>query len=348
MQKTLIGLLMIFLCSSFCVNIYYINEDGQEFSEFHSHGHSFSSLPIFYQSFNIDALENLIQKNNKLINQRSDEEVKFKLLADNSAAYIKLGKLDEAKDILLKLYNQKPEEYNINANLGTLYELEGNIDSALMLITKSLEIDSSSHKGSEWFHVKVLEAKKALQNDENWLKNNKVLNIKLPEFEGDSIINNDKTNKILRDIAYQLAERIPFSPKKDFLLANIFNEYGDLLSKVSVQVAYVAYKIGDEYDENNYYQMSKKAKKMRRIIRKADLLRVPKVSLYFPKSSKFAENPFEVEIGPRIHQDIMAERTSRAIKIAMIVVILIGIAVIWSIVWLTKRLLKRWRKANEG
>lgn len=297
MQKALIGILIVFICSSFCLNLYHVNENGQEFYD-----SELISLPIFYQSFNQSFYEGLIKKIDHDFHAGHPDS--HKALSDKSVALIKLGKVKEAQQLLLKLYKEDPTEYNFVANLGTSYELTNQLDSALFLIKKALTINQNSHRGSEWFHVKVLEAKQKMISDPNWLKHNKVLNIQFPELKQDSIVETDTITKIIHDIGYQLAERIPFSPVKDLLLSNIFNEYGELLSKYSVQMGYVVYAIGEKYDNENVFNFPQKKAKLETLIQKHNL-KMPKISDFYPAKTAFNKNPTTMMFGPEIHQDML-------------------------------------------
>jgi len=44
-------------------------------------------------------------------------------------------------------------------DLGTAYELAGKNEPALRWIREGLRRNPNSHKGTEWLHVKILEAK---------------------------------------------------------------------------------------------------------------------------------------------------------------------------------------------
>jgi len=93
-------------------------------------------------------------------------------------------------------------------------------------IKKSIEIDSKSHKGSEWLHLKILEAK---------IKN-------LKEVSGEFLINttfgletNPKTKlskeeleKLEKALYYQLNERITFIKPKDQIVAVLLFELGNI------------------------------------------------------------------------------------------------------------------------
>lgn len=96
-----------------------------------------------------------------LFNLKSRNETEFKFLSDIRIYELKCGNYEAGLDLFQKLYLEHPQEYNILANLGTAYELNGELDS--------------SHRGSEYVHIKILKAKIKLQENPNYLNQYKFL-----------------------------------------------------------------------------------------------------------------------------------------------------------------------------
>ncbi len=168
---------------------------------------------------------------------------------DKALTYMRMGEYNKAFEILSRLEKEKPNEYNIIANLGTLYELKGENVKALAYIKKAVALNSQSHHGSEWFHIKVLEAK-LLGKDNGWWKSHSILNLNTIQKESETIIS---------DITYQLKERLPFTKKPDVMMAAILNETGDYLAKHKKQEqAWITYKIGMEYDADSSFKLQEK------------------------------------------------------------------------------------------
>lgn len=189
--------------------------------------------------------------------------------SDLAVNFAYLGRYKEALTILRRLYKENPGNYNVVANLGTTYELTGKNDSALLFIKKSLAIDPESHAGSEWVHVKILEAKLNMAKDPNWLLKNSVLQTGVT---AGSAISDDLVNKAL-DIEYQLKERVPFTPFPDAILANVFNELGDLLAtQLSVEHAYIAYDFALQYGAVEQYGVQQKMDELKRMLRKEKII----------------------------------------------------------------------------
>jgi tetratricopeptide (TPR) repeat protein len=101
----------------------------------------------------------------------------FENRADYASIGIYLGEVPQAIEQLEALEKEKPGESIIASNLGTAYELNGNVEKALEWIKEGIHRNPTDHKGTEWLHVKILEAKLALAHDGNWLKTHSVLEL---------------------------------------------------------------------------------------------------------------------------------------------------------------------------
>jgi tetratricopeptide (TPR) repeat protein len=87
------------------------------------------------------------------------KKIDYKLISDFAWKMARNGNYKAAERILLLLIAKHPNEYNLNANIGTVYELLGKNELALQYINKAMIIDPNSHYGSEWIHIKILEQK---------------------------------------------------------------------------------------------------------------------------------------------------------------------------------------------
>jgi tetratricopeptide (TPR) repeat protein len=68
---------------------------------------------------------------------------------------------------LLSIEKKKPNLYETASNLGTAYELQGNIPLAIEWIKEGIKRNAESHGGTEWLHLLILETK--LQLESFWL-----------------------------------------------------------------------------------------------------------------------------------------------------------------------------------
>lgn len=224
-----------------CLNEYNVNERGIENDEY-------AGLPVFYRSFDTAFARQEIARVDLTVKSNYD----YQVLSDAGIQLTKLRRYKEALDLFRWLIHRYPEAYQINANLGTLYEINGQIDSAYFRIRKSLELNPDSHFGSEWVHLAILNVKKRLQRTPDWLLNHQVLGLGLTDTVPNFSQAHDQILDTIRQITYQLEERIPFTPDEDLIVANILMELGDLLRiHISVEDAFVAYKMAAHYDPND-------------------------------------------------------------------------------------------------
>ncbi|MBE8725232.1 tetratricopeptide repeat protein [Flavobacterium hungaricum] len=147
-------------------------------------------------------------------------------LSDKGYLLIVLGKYQEALNLYLNIEKREPNRYSTASNLGTLYELMGENQKAYTWIKKSIEINPESHNGSEWLHLKILEAK---------IKN-------LKDISGQFLINTNFGNKgepqtklsktqideLLQSIYYQVNERMSFIEPKDKVISILLFELANL------------------------------------------------------------------------------------------------------------------------
>lgn len=143
--------------------------------------------------------------------------------SDFGAKLIYLGDLKEAKKVYFEIEKLKPNRYATASNLGTIYELTGQNDSALYWIKKSIELNPNSHAGSEWIHVKILEFK--INGNTNIP--NSILGLNLGK---DSIPKQIKNYATIKHLRHQIRERLNFISPPNKIMGNLFFDYANLLS----------------------------------------------------------------------------------------------------------------------
>jgi len=246
-MKSFLLILILFstLSGKACLNYYYsIDEEGTLSNIDHLHGH----FQPFQQNFD----QAKLVKQLTLINKKNNPS--FKDLSDYAVIIMKLGKIDEAVEILSRLHYAYPDEYQIASNLGTAYELSGNIDSAMKYIDQGMFLNSGAHGGSEWIHLKILETKKTLIKDSLYLTQNTILQL-TEEDEKDTIL--------LQQIAIQLHERFPFITPPNPIIADLLIDLGDCYAKtISIEYAKAIYTIAQNYFENNSSELQEKIDRM--------------------------------------------------------------------------------------
>ena len=188
----------------------YIYEDDDDFIP---NGHSFY---VDNYSKLVLELENLYKKTKDL-----------DYLSDVGYVMIIQKKYKEALEIYLKIEKIEPNRYSTASNIGTIYELLGENIEALKWIKKSIKINSKSHKESEWLHVKILEVK--INKQEN-ITSTSFLNTDFgTEIKPKSNFSKSEILKMIKAIYYQLNERVTFIKPKDYIIAKLLFELGNLL-----------------------------------------------------------------------------------------------------------------------
>jgi tetratricopeptide (TPR) repeat protein len=147
--------------------------------------------------------------------------------SDYSIALMYLGRSQEAVALLQTLEKEQPGKYFIAANLGTACELAGNNEEAARWIAEGIRRNPKSHEGTEWLHLKVLEAKIAQQKDSNYFKTHTVLNLTPQEIRGNTLLGEEKLHpaEMEEAIQHQLTERMQFVKPPDPAVASLLFDY---------------------------------------------------------------------------------------------------------------------------
>jgi len=181
----------------------------------------------------------------------------YKLLSDYALYLVKGGKVKEALVIFEALAKAYPNEYSIIANLGTTYELSGNNEKALEYIRKGLKLNPNSHGGSEWIHVRLLQAKIGLAKDANYFRENNVLNLTSKQ---------ETSEKVRQQLYIQLQERFPFCKGPDPIMADLFIDLGDCYAEtISFEHAKALYQIAKFYYNSDRPDIDEKIGRVKKL-----------------------------------------------------------------------------------
>lgn len=172
--------------------------------------------------------------------ERQREDYPFVENRNNLAVtLIHLGSVKEAIPILEELERKHPGQYFTAANLGTAYELSGENQKALDWIKEGVNRNKDSHFGTEWLHVKILEAKLAMEKDPDWLKNHSVLGVDFSAGEDSQQPKRSATDHLGRQrslteiedaLIYQLHERLEFVKPPDPIVADLLFDLSNVLA----------------------------------------------------------------------------------------------------------------------
>jgi tetratricopeptide (TPR) repeat protein len=130
---------------------------------------------------------------------------------DYAAALLFAGRFSDAVPVLEALERDHPGQYATASNLGTAYELVGDLDQAKVWIAKGVERNPESHVGTEWLHLAILDTKQKLKTDPNWLRTHSV-------FDG---VKDRSRAEIAHALEYQLNERLYFIRHDDLVMCDL-------------------------------------------------------------------------------------------------------------------------------
>lgn len=177
----------------------------------------------------------------------------YKARTDYAAVLIRRGEAKKAVEILERVEREKPGEYIVAANLGTAYELSGDLAKARHWIGKGIERNPRAHEGTEWLHLRILEARSALAKDPSWLKSHSVLGMDFgkegtPRMPGTLPEGAGKVDDVIDALTYQLHERMAFVKAPDPLVGGMLSDLADLLSMHrSIDLAVPVYALALSY-----------------------------------------------------------------------------------------------------
>jgi tetratricopeptide (TPR) repeat protein len=190
----------------------------------------------------IDSLE--LRNKSKVLLAAYKRSDSLQYYSDYAAALTYLGEYQKAKKIYEEIERLSPNLYTTASNLGTIYELIGKPDSALIWIKKSIDLNPESHKGSEWIHIKILQFKLSQSSE---IKNS-ILGL---DFGNDLLPSNPNKydlEELRNHIWHQLSERTTFVKPQNEIVGNIYFDLGNVLAQTSdVQAALESYAAAKEY-----------------------------------------------------------------------------------------------------
>jgi len=200
-----------------CINEYGTGVDGT--AKLRSHQGVPKSTPINTEYYGLQVAS---------LSPRLADSPTHKELSDLAVAYLYLGKVDRAIELLVQAESQTPNEYAIASNLGTAYELAGRNVEALKWIEEGIRRNPDSHQGSEWIHANLLRAKIAMADDPDWFQSHSVTGVHFgdgatPVFDASlSLPNCPKSPEVIAyHLHHQLFERRKFIPGPDPIVASL-------------------------------------------------------------------------------------------------------------------------------
>jgi hypothetical protein len=105
--------------------------------------------------------------------------------------------------------------------------LTGNNEEAARWIGEGIRRNPESHEGTEWLHLKILQAKIAAQQDPDYFKKHSVLDLAPQTITEETLLGEKKLRpeEMAAAIQHQLAERMQFVKPPDPAVASLLFDY---------------------------------------------------------------------------------------------------------------------------
>ncbi len=153
-------------------------------------------------------------------------------LADLGAIYLRLGRSDKALEVLEKASRQHPRHFRIAANLGTTWQVQGDLQRALAHLQTAVRLAPKEHKEAETYHLKLVLLRLKEKKDNTALDN--LFNVEYISEKGTYKAGKiaEKQKKRLPKgavaIVQQLCLWFPADARLRWQLAEIANAHGDI------------------------------------------------------------------------------------------------------------------------
>ncbi len=172
----------------------------------------------------------------------AEKEWDFRTQNNLSVALAHAGKLDEALERMQTVERTFPGHPYTAYNMGTVYELKSDLPHALEWVKKGIqrEKEMTGHHhldGTEWLHIKILEAAIKSKFEPDLLKSQSVLGLNFGDGEipiEPTKFPTDVDGKVLtiaqveKSLFEQLHERLEFVPSPNPIVADLVFDYANL------------------------------------------------------------------------------------------------------------------------
>ncbi len=215
-----------------------------------------------------------------LLKQKAEQEKEnHELRNDYAVMLVRAGELTEALTVLNEIEAAKPGLYPTAANLGTVYELSGDVEKSRHWIEEGLARNPQSHNGSEWLHVRILKAKQQLAADPNWLKTHSILGLNFgdaseparPTDEALAALGAPQTwEQLAEHLKYQLQERTSLVDPPDAIVADLLADLGNVFAlNGKLEFAIVVTELAQRYESPQDELLERRLSHFRKIVNAA-------------------------------------------------------------------------------
>lgn len=155
-------------------------------------------------------------------------------IADLGAILIRLGDIDRAIDVLRRGEREHPDHFAIAANLGTAWQLKGNLPAAVESLRQAVRLAPEKHRGAERLHLKLVESRRQANAARPGL--DPLFDVRYFTPASDAMPDAERKKLTPRDVA--LAQRLALSLPADgsllWQLAEMAASFGDVRTAASM------------------------------------------------------------------------------------------------------------------
>lgn len=255
-----------------CVNAFGTDMEGRRF---HAFGQTGDDLAAMLTS---GAARSYWVKDAYRYKDRAINAPSYENATDYAVSLLYQGHIVPAMRLFLKLEQLYPGRPQTAANLGTALELAGQDVVALKWIRIGMRRDVDEHRGTEWLHARILEAKIA-DAAGRWDRKRSIAGIAftpalLPSLPTAMPAGNDGNpvapHELDRAFRYQLGERMQFVRPKDWVVGNLLSDWATLnLAGGPIENAKVLHGLALRYGEAQTLLWAKRTAHVDRVLSKA-------------------------------------------------------------------------------
>jgi hypothetical protein len=153
-------------------------------------------------------------------------------LADLGALYVRLGEAGKAVALLRLAQRQHPNHFRIAANLGTAWQLHGDLPQAVLALEQAVRLAPGKHQRAEESHLKLVRSR--LREPRGSLGLDDLFGIRYIGDDGQwqpsklAAAEKKKLPSHVIAVAQQLALWLPSDPRLLWQLAELANAHGDV------------------------------------------------------------------------------------------------------------------------
>jgi Tfp pilus assembly protein PilF len=151
--------------------------------------------------------------------------------ADLGAIYVRLGELTKAVELLRTAQREHPNHFRVNANLGTAWQLRGDLDQAALCLENAVTLSPGKYQKAEEYHLKLVRSR--LRAEKNSQDMDDLFGVRFVDDKGEytpgklAPTDAKKLPSNAAAIVQQLGLSLPTDGRLLWQLAELANAHGD-------------------------------------------------------------------------------------------------------------------------